>query len=710
MTVALLTHPLFLLLCAGCFAAICAALALYFRARQNAVEIEHLHGEVERLNDVTWELKESEERFRDLVANQGDVILRKDLKGALTFVNQVFCDTFELGRNDALGKIFIPPLPEGDTPRMLGSFTGLSLPPYRVRYDQRIVTARGPRWFVWEEFAIRDDEGHLSEIQTVGRDITDRKETEERLGDALERAQAANRSKGQFLATMSHEIRTPMNGVLGMIGFLLDTELTPAQKSHARAVQRSGEALLTIINDILDFSKIESGKFNLTAAPFDIGTLIEQACELMAASAFEKNIDLAGHVSASVPPVLVGDESRLRQILINLIGNAVKFTERGGVFVSVDLDTDQSSDISSAIVITVEDTGIGLSESACEEIFAEFAQAEQGHARRFGGTGLGLSITRRLAQAMGGDVSVSSEEGVGSSFSVTLPLPTRADDTQRLPISLEGCKAQVAVEAPMTARAVAAMLREMGALVTISHDCLPGSELIVTEVGPGLEKFDGHSADIFLLTVPGAILPERSKYQFAGYLVRPVRTTSFVKHLTATPEQRRNRQLEDEHKAETVVPDDTGDRGDQLSADASPEPESERKTGTLQVLVAEDNELNATLTRMMVERAGHVPTMVESGVEALAALEEAAPGTFDVVFMDLHMPLMDGYEATRRIRALDPSRGALPIVALTANVMAEDRKACMDAGMDDYLSKPVDPADLAAMLETWRGKRSQNAA
>jgi len=707
MTVALLTHPLFLLLCAGCFTAICAALVLYFRARQNAVEIEHLHSEVERLNDVTWELKESEERFRDLVANQGDVILRKDLKGALTFVNQVFCDTFELNRNEALGKTFIPLLPEGDTPRMLGSFTGLSLPPYRVRYDQRIVTARGPRWFVWEEFAIRDDEGHLSEIQTVGRDITDRKETEERLGDALERAQAANRSKGQFLATMSHEIRTPMNGVLGMIGFLLDTELTPAQKSHARAVQRSGEALLTIINDILDFSKIESGKFNLTAAPFDIGTLIEQACELMAASAFEKNIDIAGHVSASVPTVLVGDESRLRQILINLIGNAVKFTERGGVFVSVDLDTDQSSDISSTLVITVEDTGIGLSESACEEIFAEFAQAEQGHARRFGGTGLGLSITRRLAQAMGGDVSVSSKEGVGSSFSVTLQLPARPDDTQRLPISLEGRKAHVSVEAPMTARAVAAMLREMGAVVTTSHDCLPGSDLIVTEVGPGLERFANHSADIFLLTVPGAILPERSEHQFAGYLVRPVRTTSFVRHLTATPEERRTRQLEDACKTEAIASKDTDDHP---FTDTSPEPESEPTTGALQVLVAEDNELNATLTRMMVERAGHVPTMVESGVEALAALEEAAPGTFDVVFMDLHMPLMDGYEATRRIRALDPSKGALPIVALTANVMAEDRKACMEAGMDDYLSKPVDPADLAAMLETWRGKRSQNAA
>jgi len=230
-------------------AAIGCALFLWRRLRERGIEVNELLEKVELLNDSNWELKESAERYRDLVANQGDIILRKDLDGRLTFVNQVYCDTFDTTRGTALGNPFTPALPEGEKPRLLGDFAGLALPPYRVRYDQRVETVRGPRWFVWEEFAIRDDDGRLSEVQTVGRDITDRKETEERLGEALDQAEAANRSKGQFLATMSHEIRTPMNGVLGMIRFLLDTDLSPAQRSHARAVQRSSEALLTIINE-----------------------------------------------------------------------------------------------------------------------------------------------------------------------------------------------------------------------------------------------------------------------------------------------------------------------------------------------------------------------------------------------------------------------------------------------------------------------------
>jgi len=668
---------------------------LLLRGRRQATHALLLLDEIERLNDATWELKESEERFRDLVANQGDVILRKDRDGSLTFVNQVFCDTFDLSRSEALGKKFAPDLPEGEKPRLLGSFAGLALPPYRVRHDQRVMTVRGPRWFVWEEFAIRDDEGRLNEIQTVGRDITDRKATEERLGEALRQAEAANQSKSQFLATMSHEIRTPMNGVLGMIGFLLDTDLTPAQRSHASAVQRSGEALLTIINDILDFSKIESGKFNLTSAPFNITTLVEQACELMAPAAFEKGIDIAGHVNADVPSELVGDESRLRQILINLIGNAVKFTQSGGVFVSVELGSPATAEETTTITIKVEDTGIGLSEAECEKIFGEFAQAEQGHDRRFEGTGLGLTITRRLARVMGGDVAVTSKEGRGSCFSVTVALSARKQSAPRLPKTLQGRRAVVAVTSAMTGRAVAAMLKDMGAEVVISQTLEGDYDLLITETGITEEISATQATDVFLLTSPGEALPDQFEATYRGYLMRPIRTTSFVERLTSPPQ--------------TPQPEKETPGVSRQATDTQAQPPAP-KIGAMKVLVAEDNELNATLTRMMVERAGHVPHMVESGAEAFAAMEEAAPGTYDLVFMDLHMPLMDGYEATRRIRALGPSKGAVPIIALTANVMEEDRKACLKAGMDDYLSKPVDPADLAAMLEAWRDKQSENAA
>ncbi len=690
-------------------AAIGCALFLWRRLKERAAEVDHLLEKVELLNDANWELKESAERYRDLVANQGDIILRKDLDGRLTFVNQVFCDTFETTRGQALGNPFTPKLPEGEKPRLLGDFAGLALPPYRVRYDQRVETVRGPRWFIWEEFAIRDDDGRLSEVQTVGRDITDRKETEERLGEALVQAEAANRSKGQFLATMSHEIRTPMNGVLGMIRFLLDTELSPSQRSHARAVQRSAEALLTIINDILDFSKIESGTFDLATAPFDINALIEQACELMTPRAFEKNIDIAGYVHADVPTMVIGDESRLRQILINLIGNAVKFTDEGGVFVAVRVGTtDQNGDVET-LIIDVEDTGIGLSDEDCQSIFAEFAQAEQGHARRFEGTGLGLSITKRLAQAMGGDVTVRSKLGQGSCFSVTVSLATVTDDTPRLPALLEGKTACVTVSTPMTGRAVASMLTDMGANVKITDTPLARADVIVTQSSLAVESLNVTGTSVFLLTAPGDTLADDLGPGYAGYLVRPVRAESFAARIASPqPDARPNAH------AAYAAPDNTVSQIQEANDIEMPEIDDELasadKAGTLDVLVAEDNELNATLTRMMVERAGHVPHMVESGVEALAALEEAAPGTYDLVFMDLHMPLMDGYEATRRIRELGPAKGGMPIVALTANVMAEDRQACLEAGMDDYLAKPVDPSDLAAMLETWRGKKSDKAA
>ncbi len=679
------------------------AIFLWLKLRDRTVDVDHLLEKVELLNDANWELKESAERYRDLVANQGDIILRKDLDGRLTFVNQVFCDTFDMTRSNALGNRFAPTLPEGEKPRLLGDFAGLALPPYRVRYDQRVMTVRGARWFVWEEFAIRDDDGRLNEVQTVGRDITDRKETEERLGEALDQAEAANRSKGQFLATMSHEIRTPMNGVLGMVGFLLETDLTPAQRSHARAVQRSSEALLTIINDILDFSKIESGKFDLAAAPFDINALIEQACELMTPRAFEKSIDIAGYVHSDVPSTVIGDESRLRQILINLIGNAVKFTDEGGVFVSVRVGACDKDGEPETLIIDVEDTGIGLTESDCEAIFAEFAQAEQGHARRFEGTGLGLTITRRLAQAMGGDVSVRSKPGQGSCFSVSLSLATISHETPRLPRLLEGKMASVVVTAPMTGRAVASMLQDMGAEVKIAETPHREADVIITQSSVAEESWQVAGASVFLLTSPGDTLTGDLGPGYAGYLVRPVRAASIADRIaspqpTARPEE-----------GVTPAPETAVEEAEPEPSPQSPQ-SSTAKTGALNVLVAEDNELNATLTRMMVERAGHTPHMVVSGVEALAALEEAAAGTYDLVFMDLHMPLMDGYEATRQIRALGPAKGALPIVALTANVMAEDRQACLEAGMDDYLSKPVDPADLAAMLENWRGRKSDKAA
>src|SRR5690606_36350773 len=256
------------------------------RAKRHLSRIADLEARIETLRDEKWELAEREERYRDLVRAQGDLILRKDLEGRLTYVNDVFCDTFGRTRKEVIGRPFVPDYPEGERAPLLSSFAGLATPPHRIRRDERVITSRGPRWIAWEEFAIRDDENRLIEIQAVGRDVTDRKETEERLAEALQQANDASRAKSLFLATMSHEIRTPMNGVIGMAKLLLGTRLDPAQRSYAEAVRSSGEALLNIINDILDYSKIEAGKVTLDEAPFDPRGVLEGVAELLASRAF----------------------------------------------------------------------------------------------------------------------------------------------------------------------------------------------------------------------------------------------------------------------------------------------------------------------------------------------------------------------------------------------------------------------------------------
>lgn len=276
------------------------------RAKRHLSRIADLEARIETLRDEKWELAEREERYRDLVRAQGDLILRKDLEGRLTYVNDVFCDTFGRTRKEVIGRPFVPDYPEGERAPLLSSFAGLATPPHRIRRDERVITSRGPRWIAWEEFAICDDENRLIEIQAVGRDVTDRKETEERLAEALQQANDASRAKSLFLATMSHEIRTPMNGVIGMAKLLLGTRLDPAQRSYAEAVRSSGEALLNIINDILDYSKIEAGKVTLDEAPFDPRGVLEGVAELLASRAFEKHLEIVTEILTHRPAQYCG--------------------------------------------------------------------------------------------------------------------------------------------------------------------------------------------------------------------------------------------------------------------------------------------------------------------------------------------------------------------------------------------------------------------
>ncbi len=684
------------------------------RARVLARETDRVHTVVETLRDENWHLAEREERFRDLVRTQGDVVLRRDLLGRITYANEVFCQTFGKTPADVLGAAFAPELPEGERPR-LASFAGLHLPPYRIQFDQRVVTVHGPRWFVWEEFALRDDEGKLREIQTVGRDITERKAVEERLAEALDEAQAANRAKSQFLAAMSHEIRTPMNGVLGMTNLLLDTKLTPAQRSYAEAVKRSGEALLSIINDILDYSKIEAGKVHLEEAPFDLRATLEGVCELLSPRAFEKGLEIISEAEPQIPTRLMGDETRIRQVLINLVGNAIKFTERGGVLLRARLESGPGAEEKAQIVIEVEDTGIGMDESVLELIFEEFQQGDQGHARRYEGTGLGLAISRHLVTAMDGTIEVESRPGAGSLFRVSIALRVVEFAAQsRDPLS--GVSIVIFDDHPILGSSLARMARAAGADVRLVRnagellDALkaqPADILICpidTAEGPGAElvaRARGLAPDLGAIVMlrpqdrdrlPGLIAQDDAlsvfPSMFDAYLVRPVRASSLLTRLEVLA------------KSERYVG----------SADA--EPDIDERVAEivapfrrpLNILVVEDNDINALLARTLLERDGHSVILARNGEEALASLERR--DAFDLVLMDLHMPGMDGFEATRRIRALADERSNLPIIALTANAMAEDRQTCLAAGMDDYLSKPIMPDALARSLAFWSSRRS----
>ncbi|MGB5091679.1 MAG: response regulator [Parvibaculum sp.] len=708
------TAPLFLLATATVvFLGIEAWRRAARRATRHAAEVSALQARLETLRDENWELAEREERYRDLVKAQGDVILRKDLHGRLTYVNDVFCDTFALTRAEVIGRPFLPDLPEGEPQRLLGSFSGLAMPPYRVRFDQRISTSRGARWFAWEEFAIRDEDGRLKEIQTVGRDITDRKQTEEKLAEALAQAKTASRAKSLFLATMSHEIRTPMNGIIGMTQLLLDGRLSASQRSYAEAVKNSGEALLAIINDILDYSKIEAGKITLEERPIDLASTLESVAELLAPRAFERGLEIVTEIDPAMPELVRGDEPRIRQVLLNLAGNAIKFTAEGGVALRLYVETAQTGDDKLNLILEVEDTGIGMDEAELETIFEDFAQGDQSHSRRYEGTGLGLAITRRLVTAMGGRIEVASKPAQGSLFRVHLPLG-QISDRPRLSPSLQGMRIVILDDRPFVVPALSRAAAHAGADV----------KSIATREDLAAHLTE-NAADIFICMMAGAagegaelarharmlapgiatlvlLRPQDRDHlpaltgrdaAFDAYLVRPVRTASLLTRLSALATASDQMPVNERPLAVN----------DAVPTPAAPGP-------GLNLLVAEDNEINALLTRTLLEHAGHRVTIALNGQKALDLLLGVEPDHFDLVLMDLHMPGMDGFEATARIRGLDPDRAAIPIIALTANAMAEDRKNCLDAGMDDYLSKPVAAQALEETLARWKGNRSAHGS
>ena len=660
-----------------------------------ALELVNLKRELEStvraLRNRNDEIEASERRYRNLVDQQGNIIMRKSPEGRLTLVNDAFCRTFGVKREDALGRIFAPRLHPGessDPPRL----NGTEMEDAGQKYTQCIQTAAGWCWISWEDQAIWDERGRLAEIQSTGRDITDWHRLEQALREARDKAEGANRAKSMFLATMSHEIRTPMNGVIGMTGLLLDTPLTPEQRSYATAVRESGEALLGIINDILDFSKIESGAMALEDVEFTPRILVESVAELLSQRCAEKGIEILTYVHPRFSGRFLSDEGRLRQILLNLAGNAVKFTDQGGVRISMQPDEDPAF-----IRFEVTDTGIGISEEALPTIFSEFTQADSSLARRYGGTGLGLAITQRLVSALGGQIGVTSIVGKGSRFWFTLPTRRAPGAVEQVP-SLAGVRvlvytafnglSEVLVQQLCDAGADAFAAKGLAALETAlaggtfnvllmdarASNAPPGEVLVRLKA-----RLQGVKCIVLISPKERSALPAFQSSGFDGYLIKPVRQLSLVRRVRAV--------LDGERAAE---PDE---RIVEIEA-VRPQP----KRG-LRVLVAEDNRINVMLANALLGKLGHTVDTVGNGCEALEALAARA---YDIVLMDVHMPEMDGLETTRRIRDSErtgrrPNR--IPIVALTASTLEGDRQVCIDAGMDAFLAKPLDPAALKVIFD-----------
>ena len=556
---------------------------------------------------------------------------------------------------------------------------------------------RGDGREVWASLRLKliHEDGRLTRAIGAMQDITARKLDELRLLQAKDDAEAANRAKSQFLANMSHEIRTPMNGVIGMNELLLRTRLNTDQRKYADAVKISADALLDIINDILDLSKLEAGKVELECIDFSLHTLVEDVVELLAPRARDRSLEIACHVDAGAQTPFCGDPSRLRQVLLNLTANAIKFTETGHIAVQVRSEADACG--TTRVRIEVQDTGIGLNDEQKTRLFRNFQQADASTTRKYGGTGLGLSISRQLVELMGGRIGVQDGESGGSTFWVELDLATgqRPQAPRATLRSLVGLRALVVDDLPLNRIIFREQLEQEGATVTEAESgasCLkrlarahaagsPYDLVLVDHQMPQMagdeliarirEHTDWIQPRIVVASSMGS--PPEGRVAYDAFLVKPVRRSALAACLSAV----------------------TADAPTAAVSEAVSEQPLAEIGSSAHVLLAEDNEINILLTTEILRHIGLSVECVKTGAAAVTAVQERP---FDLILMDMHMPEMDGLEASRRIRRLPGAPGRLPIIAMTANAMKSDMEACADAGMDDFISKPLQIGDFVAAL------------
>ena len=658
-------------------------------------------------------LRQSEERYRTIIENMHDAYFEMDLKGNLTFFNDALCKLHGRSREDLIGRNNREYMDEETARRTSSVFKEVHATGQPARNMTWKWTQPGQpdRWFEYSVSLIRNAAGQPTGFRGISREITEQIQHEEALQKAKEAADAANRAKSEFLANMSHEIRTPMNGIIGMTELTLETDLTSEQRDNLEMVRASTDSLLSLINDILDFSKIEAGKLELDPISFDLRDSVEDTLKTLALRAHQKGLELACDVRPDVPGALFGDPGRLRQILVNLVGNAIKFTKQGEVVVSVEVAERGRDD--SLLHFAVGDTGVGIPPDKQRMIFEPFSQADGSTTRRHGGTGLGLTISSKLVAIMGGQIWVESEPGLGSVFHFTARFGLQRNEVSEVAsipkIALRGMPVLIVDDNATNRRILNCTLANWGigstavesaeqALQALAHARDAGGPFALILLDAQMPEMDGFSLASTIKENPGltgaAIMMLSSSGRpgdaarcrdlgIAGYLTKPVKQSELLNAIL------------------TVLGAPAAETTRKMVVTRHSLREDRKR---YRILLAEDNSVNQKLAARLLEKAGHQVTVAADGLQAVAAVEI---GGFDLILMDVQMPEMNGYEATAVIREREKSGTVrVPILALTAHAMKGDRERCLDAGMDGYISKPIKARELLDAIDRLPGLRA----
>ena len=676
---------------------------------------DKLNVEVEQRIQLAEELSLSEKKVRNVMNSVLDVIIVIDRYGTIRECNAAIYEVFGYQVEEVMGKNVNMLMPEPHQSQHDGYLAHyLETKQKNIIGQTRAMDAKRKSGEVFQiDLSVSEVKSNDKvEFTGVIRDITKRIEEEKSLQQARDKAIESTKLKSQFLANMSHEIRTPMNGIIGMTDLLLDTSLSPEQQDLAQTMSRSSASLLNIINDILDFSKIEAGKIEIHSVETAILPIIESAIDLVSEGAYEKNLRLAYFIDSNVPARILVDETRLRQVLLNLLGNAVKFTLQGEVVLEVKFNQEAQ-----VLEFVITDTGVGISKPALASLFEAFSQADGSTTRQFGGTGLGLSISKQLVKLMGGCIGVESTVGAGSTFSFSLPAGMQSDELCLEPVPEQVKVALMVQEGGLTSRLV-----EQFAQLNVLMQVYSTPQAYIQAIKCGeldeynilaidlitLEQFPDQASLLFdlLCVQPKPIawlMTSKQKMSQADALlvqpnmipiIKPMKFSRFamlLQKFMPITDQRVNNEIA-RNQIESV--DDT--KNDGVSSYLKKEAEDTRAGFSLDILLVEDNIVNQKVANALIAREGHQVDWAKNGQEALDML---ASKQYDLVFMDCQMPVKDGYEATRELRAREEDGVHIPVIAMTANAMKGDDQLCYASGMDDYLGKPIDRVLLKSKLD-----------